>query len=344
MLRLWLLRCLTWSETIQRLDHSSRFFYSHPIVNGWFTPPRLTRAPFLVAGCAFILLSLLPVVPTPAADDLASWPKVRAKGLLLVELSQGQVLYESNAGARLAPASLTKVMTALVALEEGNPGAVVTVSRHAARATGHRLRLRRGDRFMEGDVMAAMLITSANDACRTLAEAIGGTEDAFVDKMNRYAEVLGLRDTHFKNACGFDAPGHYSTARDLATLAAAAMQHPEFGLAVQQTSGVLKTVDGRRAYRLRTTNRLIDQYDGTIGVKTGFTRGAGRCLIARVVRDEGDVLLVMLNARHRWGDATMLLTHAFDHLAKTRSPLSGGILPPDRDPAVPTTVGSPLPL
>ena len=239
----------------------------------------------------------------------------------MVELSRGEVLHESNAGARLAPASLTKIMTALVALEEGNPGEIVTVSRNATRATGHRLRLHRGDRFVESDLMAAMLITSANDACRTLAEAIGGTEREFVDKMNRYAEVLGLHDTHFQNACGFDAPGHYSTARDLATLAAAAMQHNEFSFAVQQAGGVLRTVDGHRAYRLHTTNHLIDQYDGTIGVKTGFTRGAGRCLIARVVRDEGDVLLVMLNARHRWGDATMLLSRAFDQLAKEQNTL-----------------------
>jgi D-alanyl-D-alanine carboxypeptidase (penicillin-binding protein 5/6) len=276
-----------------------------------------------------------------AGDEVAPWPKVRAKGLLLVEMGQRQVLYESNAGARLAPASLTKVMTALVALEEGDPEAVVTVSRRAARATGHRLRLRSGQAFLQRDLTAAMLITSANDACRALAEGVGRTERDFVVKMNRYAETLGLHDTRFQNACGHDAPGHYSTAHDLAQLAAAAMQHPEFSRVVQQADGSLMTVDGRRTYRLHTTNRLIDRYEGMVGIKTGFTRDAGRCLIARVVREEGDVLLVMLNAPRRWWAATALLTHAFDTLARTRLQRDAPSPVPD---ALPDSTGGPVPL
>jgi D-alanyl-D-alanine carboxypeptidase (penicillin-binding protein 5/6) len=253
--------------------------------------------------------------PAIAADDVV-WPKVRAKGLLLVELGRQEVLLEANAGKRLAPASLTKVMTALIAIDEGDPDAAVTVSRHAARATGHRLRLRAGQQFRLGDLIDAMLVTSANDACRAVAEAIGGSEVAFVARMNAYVAALHLPDTHFANACGFDAPGHYSTAQDLARLAAEALDRPAFAETVKLRNGVLRTLDGRRAYRFRTTNRLMmANFDGAVGVKTGFTRGAGRCLIARVVREQGDLLLVMLNAPRRWWDATTLLSRAFDTLA-----------------------------
>lgn len=252
------------------------------------------------------------------AEEPVVWPKVRAKGLLLVDLEQRRVLYESNSTARLAPASLTKVMTAVIAIDEGDPDAEVTISRHAARATGHRLRLRAGQRFRLGDLIQAMLVTSANDACRAVAEAVGGTETEFVNKMNRYAEALALTETRFANACGFDAPEHHSTAQDLARLATAAQERPAFAEAVKLRNGKLVTVDGRRVYPFRTTNRLMATFEGMVGVKTGFTRGAGRCLIARVVREQGDVLLVMLNAPRRWGDATTLLTRAFDTLAADR--------------------------
>ncbi len=252
-------------------------------------------------------------------EDSPAWPKVRAKSLLLVELDQRRVLYESNSTARLAPASLTKVMTALIAIDEGNPDAEITISRHAAHATGHRLRLRAGQTFRLGDLIQAMLVTSANDACRAVAEAIGGTEAGFVAKMNQYADALLLTETRFANACGFDARGHYSTAHDLARLATAAQERPAFAEAVKLREGRLVTVNGRRVYPLRTTNRLLmATFDGMVGVKTGFTRGAGRCLIARVVREEGDVLLVMLNAPRRWNDASALLTRAFDTLAADR--------------------------
>lgn len=271
---------------------------------------RILRSLAASAACCVLAAT------TPAwAEEASPWPKVRAKGLLLIDLGQGRVLHESNASARLAPASLTKVMTALIALEEGDPHAVVTISRHAALATGHRLRLRTGQRFPLRDLVDAMLVTSANDACRAVAEAIAGTEKAFVDRMNRYAEAMGLADTHFANACGFDAPGHYSTAQDLARLTTAALARPAFADAVRLREGRLTTIDGRRTYRFHTTNHLMATFDGMVGVKTGFTRGAGRCLIARAVREHGDVLLVMLNAPRRWGDAAALLTRAFDTLA-----------------------------
>ncbi len=274
-------------------------------------------------AAAAVVIALFGWAVPSWADDVV-WPKVRAKGLLLMDLAQQQVLYEANAGARLAPASLTKVMTALIAFEEGDLNATVTISRHAASATGHRLRVRAGQTFRLGDLIDAMLVTSANDACRAVAEAIAGTEAGFVDKMNRYAEALGLPNTHFANACGFDAPGHYSTANDLARLATTALAHPAFGEAVKIHQGALRTLDGRRMYRYRTTNRLMSSFDGAVGVKTGFTNRAGRCLIARAIREEGDLLLVMLNAPRRWWDAAAILTRGFETLAASRRDEDGG--------------------
>lgn len=304
----------------------------------------------VVAAC--VVAVLLGWAAPGWSQDSIVWPKVRAKGLLLVDLEQRRVLYESNSTARLAPASLTKMMTAVIAIDEGDPDAEVTISRHAARATGHRLRLRAGQTFRLGDLVRAMLVTSANDACRAVAEAIGGSEADFVKKMNRYAEALALTETHFANACGFDAPGHYSTAQDLARLATAAQDRPAFAEAVKLRTGRLVTVNGRRAYPLRTTNRLMGTFDGMVGVKTGFTRGAGRCLIARVVREQGDVLLVMLNAPRRWGDASMLLSRAFDTLVADREPDDFGrswrhVDSPEANPAPapgPTERPRPLPL
>ena len=302
-----------------------------------------------MSAAALVSLLLIGAVAAMAADDVV-WPTVRAKGLLLVELGRREVLLESNAGKRLAPASLTKVMTALIAIDEGDPDAAVTVSRHAARATGHRLRLRAGQQFRLGDLIDAMLVTSANDACRAVAEAIGGSEKKFVARMNAYVSALHLPDTRFVNACGFDAPGHYSTAQDLARLAAVVLDRPAFAETVKLRDGVLRTLDGRRAYRFRTTNRLMmSNFDGAVGVKTGFTRGAGRCLIARVVREQGDLLLVMLNAPRRWWDATTLLSRAFDTLAdRTSAETTPSWIPvePPADAPTPESSGSagPIPL
>jgi D-alanyl-D-alanine carboxypeptidase (penicillin-binding protein 5/6) len=296
---------------------------------------------------AAVVVALLGWAVPSWADEVA-WPKVRAKGLLLVDLSQQRVLYEANAGKRLAPASLTKVMTALIAFEEGDLNAPATISRHAARATGHRLRLRAGQTFRFGDLVDAMLVTSANDACRAVAEAIAGTENEFVEKMNRYAGALGLADTHFQNACGFDAPTHYSTANDLARLATTALAHPAFGDAVKIHQGSLHTLDGRRMYRYRTTNRLMASFDGAVGVKTGFTNRAGRCLIARAVRDEGDLLLVMLNAPRRWWDAAAMLTRGFESLAASRRDEGGEPMwrrvEVQTEAPLPAPSGTPVPL
>jgi D-alanyl-D-alanine carboxypeptidase (penicillin-binding protein 5/6) len=224
-------------------------------------------------------------------------------------MSTGKILYEFETDRRLSPASLTKIMTALVILQHGNLDDLVTVSREAAAAHKIRLRLRAGQIFRLEDLVKAMLITSANDACLAAATHVGGTEEGFVALMNEKALALGLVQTHFSNACGFDAPAHYTTAHDLAALSEIALQHPVFRAFVKEEREVISAVNMNRSYLLRTTNRLLGRMPGIEGVKTGFTSKAGRCLIAKVSHNGRELLLVLLHASRRWNTAAHLINY-----------------------------------
>lgn len=224
----------------------------------------------------------------------------------------GQVLWAGREHERLAPASLTKMMTALIALERGGPEAIVAVSRSAAGATGTRLGLRPGDRLRAGDLLAATVVRSANDACRALAEHLGKSAAGFVVLMNARAEALGMADTHFADPCGHDRAGQFSTAADLARLAEALMLYPQYLRLARLPAIRIRTVDGARTFALRNTNALIGRYEGAIGLKTGYTEGAGNCLVALAEKDGVRVLMVLLNAPNRWWNAVGLLDRAFE--------------------------------
>ena len=229
----------------------------------------------------------------------------------LVQIGE-RVLWASHADKRLPPASLTKVMTALLVLEDYKPAHIVTISKAAAQATGSRIRLKAGDKLPVEALLAATLIASANDACAALAEANAGSNEAFVAKMNERALALGLTNTHFSNPCGFDGPGHYSSANDLARIARAALAHPEFADLVARPEADISTTDGKRRFQFRNKNALIGTYAPAIGVKTGYTAKAGTCLIALAQKNDARVLLVMLNAKRRWWDAIGIIENAFD--------------------------------
>jgi D-alanyl-D-alanine carboxypeptidase (penicillin-binding protein 5/6) len=232
-----------------------------------------------------------------------------AHGILLKDLNTGRILYEYGSERRLSPASLTKVMSALVILDSGRQEDLVTVSRTAAAAPKTHLRLRPGHVYHLGDLLKAMLITSANDACLAAAEHVGGSEERFVALMNAKAQALGLADTHFSNACGFDAPEHYATAADLAKLSEVALRDPVFRSLVREEVQLISPVNANRTYLLKNTNRLLGKFPGVEGVKTGFTSRAGRCLIAKVSQDGKELLLVLLHANRRWNTAANLITY-----------------------------------
>lgn len=225
----------------------------------------------------------------------------------------GREVWARNADAPLPPASLTKMMTALLVLERADLRSVVTVSREASRETGTRLGLAPGDRMTVLELLAAALIGSANDACHALADHVAGSETKFVALMNARAREMGLSNTRFANACGHDAPGMHSTARDLARLAETAMGNPVFAKMAGVEDGWISTADAGKKFSLENKNLLIGRYRGAKGVKTGFTGSAGKCLVALAEREGKRVLLILLNAPDRWWKAEEILDAAFAH-------------------------------
>src|SRR5881397_1867210 len=229
------------------------------------------------------------------------------EGILLQDLKSNRILFENHADQPMAPASLTKIMSAIVILEDGNLEDQVAVSQRAAKAHKIKLHLKPGQMVPLRGLLQAMLIRPANDACLAAVEHVAGDEESFVARMNAKAAALGLTRTHFQNACGFDMPDHYSTAADLAALTTYAMGKETFAAIVREPAAVIQTADQRKRFIARTTNRLLGTMDGVVGVKTGYTREAGRCLIAVVTREDKELLLVLLNARQRWGRAQELI-------------------------------------
>ena len=266
-----------------------------------FTPPSAT-AKSVVAQPVQVRTAIAP-------HRFPPWRVAPAHGILLKELNSGRVLYEYDAGKRMSPASLTKIMSALVILERGQLDDLVTISPNAARAHKMHLRVKAGQVFRLEDLLKAMLIMSANDAWLAAVEHVGGDEAQFVTLMNDKAAALGLADTHFSNGCGFDNPDHYSTAEDLAALSVIALDQPIFRQLVREERAVITPISGHRVYVLHNTNRLLGRIPGVEGIKTGFTSKAGRCLIAKVSQNGSDLLLVILNSKRRWNTATNLIAY-----------------------------------
>jgi D-alanyl-D-alanine carboxypeptidase (penicillin-binding protein 5/6) len=224
----------------------------------------------------------------------------------------GTTIWSHQADEKLPPASLTKIMTALLVLERANLNATVTIGPAVATETGHRLRLRVGEKYRVRDLLAAMLIESANDAARALAEHIGGSEVHFAGMMNARAAQLGLKDTHFTNAAGHHDPDHYTTANDLVVMTEAALARPMFRELVSKVRFEIRTVNGKRRFKLENSNKLLPKYEGMVGVKTGYTPEAGRCLVALAERNGIEVLIVLLRAKNRWNLAEKMLDTAFE--------------------------------
>jgi D-alanyl-D-alanine carboxypeptidase (penicillin-binding protein 5/6) len=220
----------------------------------------------------------------------------------------GVLLWAGQPDARLPPASLAKMMTALLALERGKLDENVTVGRGVLKATGTRMGLKPGETLRAGDLLAATVVRSANDACQALADFLDGKD--FVAKMNSRAAALGMKNSHFADPCGHDREGQYASAADLARLAEEVMKHAEYLRLARQEKISFKTAGGR-AFTLRTTNALLGRYQGAIGLKTGYTEGAGNCLVVLAERDGVLVLAVLLNAPNRWWNAVGLLDRAF---------------------------------
>lgn len=255
----------------------------------------------------YLLIGLLLVCQSALAQP-DPFPKVASAYLVTVN---GKLLWEREASRRLPLASLTKLMTVLLVLDGYQPKAVVEISPEAARETGMRLGLKPGQRFYVEDLLSAALINSGNDACHALADFVGGDHQHFVRMMNKRAQQLGMRNTHFSNACGHDAADHYSSAHDLALLANEVIKNKLVTELAVKESAQIFAIGETKSYTLQNKNALIGRYQGALGLKTGYTPKAGTCLIAYAERGGARVLLVMLNSANRWWDAVDLLDLAF---------------------------------
>lgn len=245
-------------------------------------------------------------VPAQATPDASAEP---ARSYLLVR--DGEILKEHDAHLPLPPASLTKLLTALVVLESGwDPDRWLTVSAAAAAKPPARLGLRSGEQITAGAALASMLIRSANDACRVLVEGSMRSEAEFVERLNARAHGLGMKQSRFVDPCGFDAAGQYTTAADILKLAHAAHEAPLIALLAATPHAELATRAGRKI-RFDNTNQLLGRLDGTQGLKTGYTSRAGQCLIAYVRRGNHDVWFVMLGGTDRWWQAHGMINDAF---------------------------------
>lgn len=248
------------------------------------------------------------------SDQLSvSYPQTVGKAAVLIDASSGRVLYEASAHERLSPASVTKIMTGLLVVEKGNLDEEITVSQTAADTPECSVWLEPGEKLTREHLLYACMLNSANDAAVELAESIAGSEKAFVKLMNQRAQQLGLKDTHFCNPHGLEASGHYTTAYDLARLSREAMQNPEFRKVVStQTMNIPWT--GKDYNRLLINqNRLLYRYEGAIGIKTGYTKEAGNCVVGAARRENLTLIAVALNSPAVYQDLEQMLSYGFAH-------------------------------
>lgn len=249
---------------------------------------------------SLILISSLISSQLCFAEDI---PNVRAKGAVLIEAESGRVLFEKNAYESLPMASTTKIMTCILALEEGELTDVVTVSKRATRAPAVKLNLKEGEKQLLGDLLYSLMLQSHNDSAVAIAEHIGGSVESFCEQMTDKAKEIGATHTSFKTPNGLDAEGHYASAYDMALIAAYALKNPEFVKIVTTQIITIPTipVEGSHRHDLQCKNRFLYSYPGANGVKTGFTNKAGHCFVGGAVQN--DMQLIGAALASGWGQA-----------------------------------------
>ena len=230
---------------------------------------------------------------------------VSAEKAIALDAVSGRVLYEKNADQRSLIASTTKIMTALIVCEQCNVLDRMRIPKEAVGIEGSSMYLKEGEILTIQELLYGLMLSSGNDAAVALAIYCGGTVEGFAELMNDKARILGLTGTHFENPNGLDSPGHYATARDLARLAAYAMENPIFYKTVSA-----KNVKIGERY-LRNHNKLLWHVEGADGVKTGFTKAAGRILVSSATRGGRRIIAVTLNAPDDWRDHAALLEQGF---------------------------------
>lgn len=279
----------------------------------------LRRLSALVLSLAIAPLLFLPTPAAAANED--SMPLVLSSAsALLMEKETGTVLLQQNAHQKLEPASVTKIMTLLLVMEAVDSGRLsldelVPVSAHAAGMGGSQVYLKEGEQLSVSDLIKCVAVVSGNDCAVALAERLAGSESAFVDQMNQKAQSLGMADTHFVNCTGLPAPGHLTSAWDIALMSRELiLRHPD----IQQYTTIWTDSIRNGAFGLTNTNRLVRFYDGATGLKTGFTASAQYCMSATAQRNGMELIAVVMKApttAQRFRDASSLLDYGFANYA-----------------------------
>lgn len=259
-------------------------------------------------------------------DVATQAPPIRARAALLMDAETGAVLYSRSATARRHPASTTKIMTALLALEFGGLDDVVVISREAAGTPGSSASLKPGEKYRLEDLLYGLMLPSGNDAAVAVAQHISGSVERFVSLMNERARRLGMDDTHFTNPHGLTQPQHFSSAYDLALLTRHAVQHAKFLEIACSRWYQTCPVDSHRRLQWHNTNRLLWSFPYTEGGKTGTTTAAGPCLITVARKGRQRLISVVLDSPDRWGDTRTLLSWGFDTFELLQVARAGDLL------------------
>jgi serine-type D-Ala-D-Ala carboxypeptidase (penicillin-binding protein 5/6) len=284
----------------------------------------------LVTGLMLLFLAVMPLHTASGAslqdDGYSAFPSLDISSYVLKDLTHCEILASKDTSRRLRPASLTKVLTSVIAIESGRLHEIVTIPAEAAGVEPTRAGFLEGEKIRLVDLVKAAMVKSSNDAAFAIAIHLGGSIEGFCRIMNRKAERIGMQHSHFTNPAGFDHrqyEGNYSTAADLLMLTEYAVGNEVFNSIARLESATIAEQQGGREYVLRTSNKLLKTYPYAVGIKTGYTSRAGKCLIARANRDGRDLVLVMLNAHiDRWSVAEELFEKAFSLPVSRQAPFT----------------------
>lgn len=267
-------------------------------LNLHFTPPMMRE------------ISLYPVIHDyPRVLGNSSPPNISAESAIVIDVDSGVPIFQKNPNERLKPASTTKIMTAIIALENYKQEQVLKVN--TLMTEGAQMGLRTGDELTVGNLLKGTLINSGNDAAFALADNFPGGIEKFIYSMNEKAKELNMENTHFANINGFDNENHYTTSIDLARLSVYALRNPLFKKIVGTTEDNVSDTTGTHWYPLKNVNQLLGKVPGVNGIKTGFTQEAGECLVAEIERFDRKIVTVVLKSTDRFGETKALIDWVF---------------------------------
>lgn len=263
-------------------------------------------------------------VAIQAAEGLAGVPEVHGAAYIVVHAESGKVLAERNSRERRAVASTQKLLTALIAAESGDLWKPVRIPQEAAEVAPTKLYLKSGEVYSRYSLLKSLLVRSPNDAAAALAHSISGDEDSFGDLMTRMARAIGAKDSNFRNASGLPAEGQHSTARDMAIIARTAYLNPTVRKIVGMRKTTFRKNDGG-VVELTNTNRVLQTYTKCTGMKTGYTKAAGNCLVASAEGESGTIIAVILGSNRGRISSDMVKLLSWGEAEASRQGLAGEI-------------------